>query len=106
MGYIQGDRSKKPEAFKLQKFNIDMHTLKVICPAGKESLSSRSEKNGKISVSFSRATCKDCVFYQECVGRSKRKKRILSVTPSYEYIRDRRGKQKTEAFKREMSVRA
>ena len=106
MGYIQGDRSKKPEAFKLQKFNIDMHTLKAVCPAGKESLSSRFQKNGKIIVYFSRATCKDCAFYHECVGQSKMKSRVICVAPSYEYVLERRGKQKTEAFKSEMSVRA
>ena len=89
MGYIQGDRSKKPEAFKLQKFNIDMHTLKAVCPAGKESLSSRFQNKGKRTVSFSRATCKDCTFYQECVGQSKVKKGVLCVAPSYEYVVER-----------------
>ena len=106
MGYIPPDTSKKPEAFRLQKFDIDMHTLKAVCPAGKESFSSGFQNKGKMTVSFSRATCKDCTFYQECVGQSKVKKRVLCVAPSYEYVLERRGKQKTESFKSEMSVRA
>ena len=56
MGYIPPDTSKKPEAFRLQKFDIDMHTLKAVCPAGKESFSSGFQNKGKMTVSFSRAT--------------------------------------------------
>ena len=105
MGYIQGDNSKKPEAFKLQRFAIDMNTLKAVCPAGKESASA-SFDGRNIRISFSRAVCKDCDSYQDCVGERKAGVRKLTLTPGYEYVRERREVQQTEAYREEMKVRA
>ena len=105
MGYIQGDNSKKPEAFKLQRFNIDINTLKALCPEGKESASA-SFDGRNIRISFSRAVCKDCDSYQDCVGERKAGVRKLTLTPGYEYVRERREVQQTEAFREKMKVRA
>jgi transposase len=106
MGYIQGNTTKKPEDFKLQKFDIDMNTLKAVCPAGKESLEGRVTKRGRIRIMFNRATCKECAFYQECVDTARDKARKLTVQPDYDYVRERRELQETAAFRDEMKVRA
>jgi transposase len=106
MGYIQGNTTKKPEDFKLQKFDINMNTLKAVCPAGKESLEGRVTKRGRIRIMFSRATCKECAFYQECVGTARDKARKLTVQPNYDYVRERRELQEKAAFRDEMKVRA
>jgi len=90
MGYIQGDSSKKTEAFKLQRFEIDIDGLKAFCPAGKESLKGKVNKDGVIRISFSTSTCKNCTFFKECVGAKKRKARRLSLSPGYEFLRERR----------------
>jgi hypothetical protein len=36
MGYMQKERSKKPEGFQLKRFNVNIDTLKVRFPASKE----------------------------------------------------------------------
>jgi len=106
MGYIQGDSSKKPEAFKVQRFDIDIDGLKAFCPAGKESFKGKVNKDGVIRISFSTSTCKNCTFFKGCVGANKRKARRLTLSPGYEFLRERRGIQETEAFRKEMKVRA
>jgi len=37
MGYIQAERTPKPEDFRVEKFSIDMKTLEATCPAGQVS---------------------------------------------------------------------
>jgi hypothetical protein len=105
MGYIQGNARRRPEAFKLEKFDIDMNTLKAVCPAGHQSLKGRITNRGRIKILFSRTTCKKCAFYQECVGTAREKARKLTVQLSDEYMRARRELQETATFRDEMKVR-
>jgi len=106
MGYMQGDNSKKPDAFKLAQFDIDLELLKSICPAGKESLQGRFGKDGRITISFSKSICKGCAFFDDCVGKTKAGVRILKVSPHHQYLLRRREEQKSEQFRQEMRVRA
>ena len=106
MGYMPADSSKKPEAFKIQRFVIDMDSRKALCPAGRESMKGQIGKEGEIKIPFSRSVCTDCVFFRECVGENKRKARVLKVRPWYEFVRERREIQETETFRDEMKVRA
>jgi transposase len=107
MGYIRGGTEKKPAGFKLADFSIDMNTMKATCPAGHESEKSSMEKDGKTRIYFSRQSCKECSFFNACVGTHTRNtKRRLCVSPNYEYIRARREEQRTHPFIDEMRVRA
>ena len=106
MGYIQGDSSKKPEAFKIHRFVIDMDRQKALCPAGRESLKGQIGKEGEIRMPFSQNACTICAFFRECVGEKRGKARILTVRPWYEFLRERRKAQETEMFRNEMRVRA
>jgi IS5 family transposase len=106
MGYMQGERSKKPEGFQLKRFDVNMDALKARCPAGKENSTVNFLKDGSIRFLFSRANCKDCAFYKKCVGENKLKVRTLSVSPDYNYTIERRKEQDTDTFQHEMSVRA
>ncbi len=107
MGYMKGSSSRKPEDFKLDKFSIDMGTMKATCPAGQVSVKSTIKKNGDINIFFSKTTCMRCPYFNECVGiNATCKRRILQINPYHEYIQERRREQKTEEFKKEMSVRA
>lgn len=81
MGYIQRNTSKKPEAFKLQRFAVNMNTFKAVCPAGEESLRGRITKKAKVIIAFSRTICKNCAFFRECVGEGTAKARTLYLTP-------------------------
>jgi len=107
MGYIQGDGSKKPEGFKLANFDVNMGTKKARCPAGEESIKYSIHKNGDICIYFSKQVCINCNYYELCVGDKNRNKwRKITITPYHEFIQKRRKKQKTDAFKEEMKVRA
>jgi transposase len=108
MGYMQSDRSKKPAAFKLEKFQVDIANMKAVCPAGQASVTSRTRKErGAIEIFFSKKVCEPCQHFPECVGEhSKRRFRYLQVSPHHEYIAERRREQKTQVFQEEMRVRA
>jgi len=106
MGYMQADSSKKPEAFKIQGFAIDMERKKAVCPAGRESLKGQIGKEGEIKMPFSKSTCPACGFFRLCVGEGKAKMRTLTVRAWYEFVRERREIQETETFRGEMKVRA
>jgi transposase len=107
MGYIQGDTSKKPAKFKLSQFSIDMNTMQAVCPAGHVSGKSSIEKKGNTRIYFSSKVCKECPFFNECVGTdTKSTGRKLYVSLDYEHIRQRRKEQKTKPFMEEMRVRA
>jgi IS5 family transposase len=106
MGYMQAESSKKPEAFKIQRFSIDMERKKALCPAGQESLKAQIGKEGEIKMPFSKSACPVCSFFRDCVGERKGKMRILTVRPWYEFVRERREIQETETFREEMKVRA
>lgn len=107
MGYVQLDSCKKDEDFKLDNFDIDPVKLEATCPTGKVSANTSINKNGDINIYFSRSVCKECRFFEKCVGNNtKQIKRRLHLKPDYKHIRERRVEQKTEAFKKEMSVRA
>jgi transposase len=106
MGYMQADSSNKPDAFKSKRFDFDTDRLKAICPAGRESLQGKLGKEGEIRIAFQKSTCKGCVFFQDCVGKSKRESRGLTLRPGFEFTRERREIQKTETFRDEMRVRA
>jgi hypothetical protein len=47
-----------------------------------------------------------CPSWNECTGTKKIGGRKIAVSQYYDYIRDRREEQKSEAFRKEMSVRA
>jgi hypothetical protein len=106
MGYIRGQYAKKPEEFKAYSFSIDMQELKAICPAGQSTSHTLLQKDGYIGFQFRQSTCVKCPFWNECVGTKTPIGRKISVSPYYDYVRERREKQKSEAFRKEMSVRA
>jgi hypothetical protein len=107
MGYKKSDNSKKPEGFKLDRFVVDMKAMKATCPAGGVSINAITRKNGDIECYFSKAVCRGCKHFVECVGvNNKSKRRVLRISPYYADICERRKEQKTESFQKEMSVRA
>lgn len=107
MGYIQKETTAKPEAFKVEKFSIDMKTLEATCPAGHMSEKSSIRKNGDINIYFSKNVCMKCPYFNECVGvHTRGKRRNITASPYHNYIQKRRKEQKTEQFRKEMSVRA
>jgi hypothetical protein len=63
-------------------------------------------KDGYVGFQLRQSTCVKCSFWNECVGTTTPSGRKISVSPYYDYIRERREKQKSEAFRKEMSVRA
>ncbi len=104
MGYMQGEYINKPEAFKAYSFSIDMQKREAICPAGQVTTNTRVRDNGFVSFQFRQLICMKCRFWNECVGTKKRNRRNIAVSGYYEYVRERREKQKSEAFRKEMSV--
>jgi len=106
MGYIQGEYTKKPEEFKAYSFSIDMEKLQAICPVGQMNSRVTVTKDGYIRFSFQQHICMKCPSWNECVGTKKRSGRTITVTPYYEYVHERREEQKSEGFRKEMSVRA
>lgn len=107
MGYMQGENKRKPEAFRMAKFSVDMEKLEAVCPAGHLSARSTVKKGGYFNIYFDQSTCMRCPFFSECVGtHTKDKRRALIVSEYQEYIQERRQVQKTEEFRKEMSVRA
>lgn len=106
MGRIALDNSGKPDNFKLCKFKINLESKKAVCPMGKESEKYWIRNDGYININFSREGCLQCVYYTECIGRSKRAKKEIRINRYYNYIKERRIEQETESFKKEMSVRA
>jgi hypothetical protein len=104
MGYMQGEYINKPEAFKAYSFSIDMQKREAICPAGQVTTNTRVRDNGFVSFQFRQLICMKCRFGNECVGTKKRNRRNIAVSGYYEYVRERREKQKSEAFRKEMSV--
>jgi hypothetical protein len=79
MGYAQGDSSKRrPEAFKLQSFDVDIEGMKAICPGGKKSCYGTKGKDGIIRILLSESTCKDCIYYKECIGATRTKKKVTA----------------------------
>jgi hypothetical protein len=63
-------------------------------------------KDGYVGFQLRQSTCVKCSFWNECVGTTTPSGRKISVSPYYDYMRERREKQKSEAFRKEMSVRA
>jgi hypothetical protein len=106
MGYIQGENTKKPEEFKAYSFAIDMQKREAICPAGQVTSNAALRKDGYVEFKFPQRICMKCPSCSECIGTKKRGGRKLAVSQHYDYIRDRREQQKSEAFRKEMSVRA
>ena len=106
LGRISLDTSKKPEEFKLNKFQIDMENKIAICPMKKKSYRYSIHKNGDLEIKFSRLDCFVCPCYMECTGDNKGKSRRLRINKYYSYTCERRELQKTAEFKKEMSVRA
>jgi hypothetical protein len=107
MGYIQKETTAKPEAFKVEKFSINMETLEATCPAGRMSERSSIGKNGDINIYFSKNECMKCPYFNECIGvHTRSKRRRITASPYHNYIQERRKEQKTEHFIKEMSVRA
>ncbi len=107
MGRIGSDTSKKPEAFKLNKFKIDMESKSARCPLGKKSEKYKINKDGDLDIYFSKSDCTVCSNFIECVGiDNKGKLRRLRVNKYYKYIIERRAVQETEIFKNKMRVRA
>jgi len=105
MGYVQKDTSTKPEGFKLQDFKVDMDTLTAVCPMGIKSERHKINGENHYRIIFSKSKCTNFKFFKRCVT-NKEKRRILTISKDYQYIKERRIKQKTEAFKEEMSIRA
>ena len=63
MGYMQAESSKKPEAFKIQRFSIDMER-KAICPAGQVSSNAALRKDGYVEFKFPQRICIELSFLQ------------------------------------------
>ncbi len=107
MGYMQENGTVRDKDFRNDKFIIDMKTYKTKCPAGKQSINSYIQKDGRINVYFSRDDCLSCIHFDKCVGVNiQQKRRRLFLSPFHDYIKERRTIQRTEEFKKEMSVRA
>lgn len=107
MGYMQNDSSRKPEAFKLGKFQVDMVKKQAVCPGGQVSVTSRKKTDREIEIHFSEKVCTQCQYFKECVGeQNKSRRRCINVNQFHEYIAERRQKQKTQGFREEMRVRA
>lgn len=106
MGYIQGEYTRKPEEFKAYSFSIDMQKREAICPAGQVSSNAALRKDGYVEFKFPQRICIKCHSCNECIGTKKIGGRKIAVSQYYDYIRDRREEQKSEAFRKEMSVRA
>lgn len=106
MGYAQADTSKKEEGFRVADFDIDMEKKEAVCPAGKVCINWHYRKKTKsYHICYSKSQCRDCRWIGKCVTDT-RGKRILRVSEDYEFIEQRRKKQKTREFRKEMSVRA
>ena len=103
---MQGEYTKKPEAFKAYSFSIDMQKREATCPAGQVTTNTNLRGDGSIGFQFRQLICMKCPFWNECVGTKKRSGSNISGSGYYEYVRERREKQKSEAFHKEMSVRA
>lgn len=106
MGHFQGESRVKPKGFLLSDFKIDTKRQKAICPANHKTLSFTENKDDTISIRFERSICVQCKYFELCVGKSKAKKRILTITKHHDYIQKRRKEQKTAKFKNAMKVRA
>jgi hypothetical protein len=106
MGYMQGEYTRKPEEFKAYSFSIDMQKREAICPAGQIASNAILRKDGYVEFQFRQRICMKCPFWNECTGTKKRSGRKLAVSRYYDYVRERREEQKSEAFHKEMSVRA
>jgi len=104
LGAIGSDNSKKPDEFKLNKFEIDMKKMAAVCPMNKVSEKYSKMKDGSYQIYFAYSDCSKCAHAIECLGKDKKRK--LHVNQYYEQIRERRLLQKTETFWKSMSVRA
>ena len=106
MGYVQGENTKKPEEFKAYSFSIDMQKGEAICPAGQVTSNSTLRPDGYVEFQFRQLICMKCPSWKVCVGSKKRNGRRIAVSRYYDYLRERREEQKSEAFHKEISVRA
>lgn len=106
MGLAPLDNSRKPEEYKQGAFKIDFERQEAICPEGKVSKRwyERPPVEGYVGVDIHfKDQCDGCVARGQCApGRDGR---ILSVSPYYKELKERRAEQETAAFKERMKRR-
>jgi len=106
MGLAPLDNSRKPEAYKQSAFKIDFERQEAVCPEGKVSKRwyARPPTEGRMGVDIHfKDQCEGCVARAQCAPGKEG--RVLSVSPYYEELRERRAEQETEAFKEKMKRR-
>jgi transposase len=109
-GYIREGNTSKPEGFRLRDFQIDIEQREAICPAGKKQAKWAKAKPGvknliAYHVSFGKQ-CQSCPYFGPDLCTDKPSGRHLGVSAYHDLIQARRQEASTEAFKKEMNIRA
>ena len=106
VGYIQLDTSKRAPEYKAENFKIDFEKRTATCPEGKESQPFKLREGSKSEIHFNHQDCQSCLAFEKCVNGRADGKRVLSVSPYYHEIYERREAQRKPEFKKKMKVRS
>ena len=106
LGYIQLDNSKRDPEYKTENFKIDFDKKTAVCPEGKESRPFKQREGSNSEIHFDRQDCQSCSAFKKCVNERADGKRVLSISPYYHEIYERRETQNKPEFKKKMKVRA
>ena len=104
MGYFAPPSGNK-NGFGIGNFTIHNEDYSAICPAGKQSIRTTLQGDGRRNVYFSSADCLSCQFHSLCTESKTKRGKKLTLKKHHNEITERRKLQRTEEFRTEMKLR-
>jgi transposase len=104
MGYFAPPSGNK-NGFGLANFSIRAEDYSAVCPAGKKSIRTTLQSDGRRNVYFSSADCQSCQFRHLCTESKTKRGKKLTLKKHHKEIAERRALQQTEEFRTEMKLR-
>lgn len=104
MGYFAPPSGNK-SGFGISNFAIHEKDYSAVCPAGKRSVRTSLQSDGRRNIYFGKADCLTCQFHTLCIeGKGNRGKKLTLKKHHWEIV-ERRRIQKTAEFRTEMKLR-
>ncbi len=109
-GDVRQGNSSRLEGFGLRDFEIDIERHQAICPAGKKQVGwVKAKPRGKNLIAHRvrfGTRCQSCPSFGPNLCTDRLKGRCLGISAYHPLIQARRREAESEAFKREMQIRA